>query len=82
MRAAALAPLLFRLQEALTPPAAERTPAAALADALDATTEVFGAGAIDLEAFGVGDYGVTAADDPGDESAGGGAVAPPHRESW
>ncbi|MEP6654583.1 MAG: thiopeptide-type bacteriocin biosynthesis protein [Myxococcales bacterium] len=77
MRAAALAPLLFRLQEALTPPAIERTPAAALADALDATTEVFGAGALDLEAFGVGDYGVTAADDPGDEFGGGGAAAPP-----
>jgi lantibiotic biosynthesis protein len=57
-RAAALAPLLFRLQEALAAPVAERTPCRALAEALDATTEIFGAGALDLGAFALGDYGV------------------------
>ena len=61
-RAAALAPLLFRLQEALVPPIAERTPGRTLADALDATTEVFGAGALDLGAMLLGDYGVSPSD--------------------
>jgi len=65
-RAAALAPLLFALQEALAPPAAERAAQASLSDALDATTEIFGAGALDLEALAGGAYGVDpAADDDG-----------------
>ena len=72
-RAAALAPLLFRLQEALSPPVAERTPAVGLADALDATTEIFGAGALDLGAFALGDYGVN----PAGERRSNRARAPP-----
>lgn len=63
-RAAAAAPLLFRLQEALSPPGAERdvATAGALGDALTATTEIFGAGALDLAALAAGDYGVDPAD--------------------
>jgi lantibiotic biosynthesis protein len=57
-RAAALLPLLLGLQEALAPPASERLGSAAVADALDAVTEIFGAGAFDLEALAMGDYGV------------------------
>src|SRR5450432_2642451 len=57
-RAARLVPLLVRLQEALTPPAAERFASRAIADALDASTEIFGAGAFDLAALAAGDYGV------------------------
>lgn len=56
-RAVALAPLLFRLQDALAHPAAERALDPGVADALDAVTEVFGAGAFDLGALEVGDYG-------------------------
>jgi thiopeptide-type bacteriocin biosynthesis protein len=62
-RAAALAPLLFRLQDALSPPAAERLTQPALDGALQVTTELFGTGALDLGALGAGDYGVV----PGDE---------------
>jgi thiopeptide-type bacteriocin biosynthesis protein len=72
-RAAALAPLLFAIQEALAPPAAERLAQPALADALDATTEIFGAGALDLDALAGGAYGVDPASD--DEAAA--ALAPP-----
>ncbi len=57
-RAARLVPLLVRLQEALTPPVAERFASRAIADALDASTEIFGAGAFDLAALAAGDYGV------------------------
>jgi lantibiotic biosynthesis protein len=57
-RGAGLVPLLIRLQDALAPPAAERLASAALADALDACTEVFGAGAFDLDALAAGAYGV------------------------
>jgi lantibiotic biosynthesis protein len=56
-RAAELAPLLFRLQEALAPPAAERGLNCALAERLRAVTEVFGVGAFDLAALAVGGYG-------------------------
>jgi len=56
-RAAATAPTLFRLQEALAPPAAERALDPAPGQALDAVTEVFGAGALDLAALALGDYG-------------------------
>ena len=68
-RAAALAPLLFRLQEALVPPAAERTPGRALAETLDAATEIFGAGALELPALARGDYGADPAGDPDDDDA-------------
>jgi len=54
-RAAALAPLLFRLQEALAPPIAER--ALEPDDALVATEEIFGAGAYDLGALALGRFG-------------------------
>jgi lantibiotic biosynthesis protein len=57
-RACALAPILFRLQEALTPPIRERAPGPAMAEALDAATEIFGAGAFDLRALATGEYGV------------------------
>jgi thiopeptide-type bacteriocin biosynthesis protein len=62
-RAAALAPLLFRLQEALAPPVAERVPGPALADALAAVTECFGEGALDLAELATGAYGVAAGPD-------------------
>jgi len=57
-RAARLVPLLVRLQDALAPPAAERFAQPALADALDAATELFGGGAFDVAALAAGDYGV------------------------
>ena len=72
-RAAALAPLLVRLQDALAPPAAERFAQPALADALDAVTELQGGGAFDIAALATGDYGVELHDD-GDDDA-----APPRR---
>lgn len=68
-RAARLIPLLLRLQEALAPPAAERLASPALADALDACTELYGAGAFDLEALATGGYGV-AIDEDDDGPAG------------
>ena len=57
-RAARLAPLLVRLQDALAAPAAERFAQPALADALDAVTELQGGGAFDVAALATGDYGV------------------------
>ena len=62
-RAAALAPLLFRLQEALSPPAAERLSQPAVGEALTAVTEIFGAGALDLGALALGDYGIDLEDE-------------------
>jgi thiopeptide-type bacteriocin biosynthesis protein len=62
-RAARLTPLLLGLQEALAPPVSERLGSAAVADALDAVTETFGAGAFDLEALATGGYGVDLAGD-------------------
>ena len=59
-RAAALAPLLFRLQDALAPPAAERVAQPALDEALDAITEIHGAGALELGALAANEYGVSA----------------------
>ncbi len=56
-RAAAVAPLLFRLQEALAAPVAERALQPGLVDRLDAVTERFGAGALDLAALATGAYG-------------------------
>ncbi|HVY41299.1 MAG TPA: thiopeptide-type bacteriocin biosynthesis protein [Polyangia bacterium] len=69
-RAARLVPLLIRLQQALAPPAAERLASEALADALDACTELHGAGAFDLEALATGQYGVEIDDDAGPASGG------------
>jgi thiopeptide-type bacteriocin biosynthesis protein len=57
-RAARLLPLLVRLQDALAAPAAERFAQPALADALDAATEIYGGGAFDVAALAAGDYGV------------------------
>jgi thiopeptide-type bacteriocin biosynthesis protein len=62
-RAARLAPLLVRLQDALAPPAAERFAQPALADALDAVTEIYGGGALEIAALAAGDYGVELRDD-------------------
>ena len=56
-RAAACAPLLFRLQEALAGPVAERVCDAGLAEQMDSMVEVFGAGALDLAALATGGYG-------------------------
>ncbi|MGZ3407667.1 MAG: lantibiotic dehydratase, partial [Polyangia bacterium] len=56
-RAARLAPLLFRVQEALAPPMAERALDAGMRAALRATEEIFGAGAYDLDALALGRYG-------------------------
>ncbi|HEX7599820.1 MAG TPA: thiopeptide-type bacteriocin biosynthesis protein, partial [Polyangia bacterium] len=56
-RAADCAPLLFRLQEALAPPVAERACDSGLAEQLEAIVEVFGAGALDLAALATGGYG-------------------------
>jgi thiopeptide-type bacteriocin biosynthesis protein len=56
-RAAELAPLLFRLQEALAPPMAERALDAGTRAALRATEEIFGAGAYDLDGLALGRYG-------------------------
>jgi hypothetical protein len=56
-RAAACAPLLFRLQDALAGPVAERACDAGLAERLDSMVEVFGAGALDLTDLATGGYG-------------------------
>ena len=57
-RAAGLVPILVRLQDALAAPAAERFAQPALADALDAATELHGGGAFEVAALAAGDYGV------------------------
>jgi len=64
-RAARLVPLLVRLQDALAPPAAERFAQPALADGLDAATELHGGGAFDVATLATGEYGVELHD--GDE---------------
>lgn len=56
-RAAALAPILFRLQQALSPPAAERALGTELLARLDGNAEIFGAGAFDLGSLAAGEYG-------------------------
>ena len=56
-RAARLAPLLFRLQNALAPPAAERDGDPHALDALADATELFGEGTLDAAAWALGDYG-------------------------
>jgi thiopeptide-type bacteriocin biosynthesis protein len=65
-RAAAVAPLLFRLQQAFSPPVAERALDAAILRSLDDITETFGAGALDLAAVATGGYGVALAGGAGD----------------
>jgi class I lanthipeptide synthase len=75
-RAAALVPLLFRLQEVLAPPASERLAQPALDEALDAATELFGTGALDLGALAAGDYGVRPASDDADASVRASALPP------
>jgi len=69
-RAAALAPLLFRLQEVLAPPASERMAQPALEEALDSVTELFGTGALDLDALAAGEYGSSPAGDEGERGDG------------
>ncbi len=82
-RAARLAPLLFRLQEALAPPAAERAGDPRALEALDDAVELFGAGALDPAAWALGDYGVDPSGGDGAEDhvpgtlARGRAPAPP-----
>ncbi len=71
-RAARLVPLLITLNDALAPPVAERFAQPALADALDAVTETFGAGAFDVTGLLAGDYGV----DTGGELDGGASPSP------
>jgi thiopeptide-type bacteriocin biosynthesis protein len=66
-RAAGLAPLLFRLQQALTPPVAERLADGGVRQSLATARELFGDGCLDAAAWELGDYGV----DPG---------APPHAD--
>ena len=63
-RAARLAPLLFRLQEALTPPAAERLADGGARDALETARELFGEGSLDAAAWELGDYGIEAGAPP------------------
>jgi thiopeptide-type bacteriocin biosynthesis protein len=60
-RAAALAPLLFRLQEALSPPAAERALGVALDERLESIAELHGAGPYDAAALATGAHGPTLA---------------------
>ncbi|HEY2747700.1 MAG TPA: lantibiotic dehydratase, partial [Polyangia bacterium] len=73
-RAAALAPLLFRLQEALAPPIAERALATGTLAALEAAEEIFGVGAYDLDALALGGYGTPL---DADDIHGGDAGPPP-----
>jgi thiopeptide-type bacteriocin biosynthesis protein len=69
--AARLAPLLFRVQEALSPPVRERALDPSFASALDTITDVLGAGALSLSALANGEYGVTpgGSPEPGASSA-------------
>jgi thiopeptide-type bacteriocin biosynthesis protein len=61
-RAAACAPLLFRLQEALSGPVAERLCDPGLGEQLDSFVEVFGAGAFEFSELATGGFGVALAD--------------------
>ena len=62
-RAAALAPLLFGLQQALSPPVAERAMDGELLSRLNALAGWQGAGAYDLAALATGLFGVRPAED-------------------
>jgi len=57
-RAARLAPLWFRLQQALMPPVAERYLDPEPDQAIATATDLFGEGALDLEALALGAYGI------------------------
>jgi thiopeptide-type bacteriocin biosynthesis protein len=69
-RAAACAPLLLRLQEALAAPVAERACDAGLAEQIDSMVEIFGAGALDLAALATGGYGSSLAETEEDPARG------------
>jgi thiopeptide-type bacteriocin biosynthesis protein len=71
-RAAACAPLLLRLQEALAGPVAERVCDSGLAEQLDSMVEVFGAGALDLADLATGGYGGALAETDDEAARGGG----------
>jgi thiopeptide-type bacteriocin biosynthesis protein len=69
-RGAALAPLLFRLQEATAAPGAERVLDEALLLRLSGAAEHFGAGALDFTALALGGYGARLIEgDDGDRQA-------------
>jgi thiopeptide-type bacteriocin biosynthesis protein len=74
-RAAALAPLLFRLQEALAAPVSERLGQPSVGEALTTIVENFGAGALDIGGLASGDYGVPFGN-PDDDDDTGLATAP------
>jgi thiopeptide-type bacteriocin biosynthesis protein len=76
-RAARLAPLLFRLQDALAPPAAERDGDPHALDALADTAELFGEGTLDAAAWALGDYGVDPSAGEDDGALAGRSAAPP-----
>jgi thiopeptide-type bacteriocin biosynthesis protein len=73
-RAAACAPLLLRLQEALAGPVAERACDAGLTEQMDSMVEVFGAGALDLAALATGGYGSALAETDEDLAGGDGGL--------
>jgi thiopeptide-type bacteriocin biosynthesis protein len=73
-RAAACAPLLLRLQEALAGPVAERACDAGLAEQMDSMVEVFGAGALDLAALATGGYGSALAETDEEPARGDGGL--------
>ena len=73
-RAAACAPLLLRLQEALAGPVAERVCDAGLAEQIDSMVEVFGAGALDLAALATGGYGSMLAETDEEPASGDGGL--------
>jgi len=74
VRAAACAPLLLRLQEALAGPVAERACDATLAEQIDSAVEVFGAGALDLAALAGGGYGSALAETDEEPARGDGGL--------
>lgn len=64
-RAAAIAPALWGLQQALHPPVRERALDARLQRTLDALVELYGAGAYDAGGLLAGDYGLPTASEDG-----------------
>jgi class I lanthipeptide synthase len=73
-RAAELAPLLFRLAEALVPPVAERDLDPAVPEAVATIGEVLGAGGLELAALATGAHGIPLSSPGEPERA---PVAPP-----
>lgn len=67
-RAVACSPLLFRLQEALVGPTAERLCDAGLAEQLDTFVELFGAGAFDVAELATGGFGSALAEKADEKS--------------